>query len=65
MTTQLAALQSWVDEVAALTQPDAIYWCTGTDDEYQDLVQKMLADGTLTTLNQDTSQLLPAPLRPE
>ena len=54
MTTQLAALQSWVDEVAELTQPDAIYWCTGSDDEYQDFVQKMLADGTLTALNQHT-----------
>ncbi len=54
MTTQLVALQSWIDEVAALTQPDAIYWCTGTDDEYQGLIQKMLADGTMTTLNQDT-----------
>jgi len=54
MTTQLAALQAWVDQVAEMTQPDAIRWCAGTDDEYQDLVQKMLADGTLSTLNPDT-----------
>ena len=54
MTTKLAALQSWVDEVAELTRPDAIHWCTGTDDEYQELIQTMLADGTLTTLNQET-----------
>ena len=54
MTTQLAALQSWVDQVAEMTQPDAIHWCTGTDDEYQDLIQNMLADGTLTALNPDT-----------
>jgi phosphoenolpyruvate carboxykinase (GTP) len=54
MTTQLAALQSWVDEVAELTQPDTIYWCTGSEDEYQSLIQKMLADGTLTQLNPNT-----------
>jgi phosphoenolpyruvate carboxykinase (GTP) len=53
MTSKLAALQSWVDQVAALTQPDAISWCTGTDAEYQETIEKMLSDGTLTTLNED------------
>ena len=52
MMTQLSALQSWVDQVAQLTQPDAVRWCTGTDAEYQELIESMLADGTLTTLNQ-------------
>ncbi|MCH7830103.1 MAG: phosphoenolpyruvate carboxykinase (GTP) [Proteobacteria bacterium] len=52
MMTQLSALQSWVDQVAKLTQPDAVRWCTGTDAEYQELIESMLADGTLTTLNQ-------------
>ncbi len=51
MTTKSSALQSWVDQVAARTQPDAIYWCTGTDAEYQQMIDSMLGDGTLTTLN--------------
>jgi phosphoenolpyruvate carboxykinase (GTP) len=54
MTTKLAALQSWVDQVASQTQPDNIHWCSGSDDEYQELVQQMLGDGTLTTLNEKT-----------
>lgn len=54
MTTKLDALQQWVDEVAALTQPKAVQWCSGSDAEYDQLVEMMLADGTLTKLNDDS-----------
>ncbi len=54
MTTKLAALQSWVDRVAAHTQPDAVHWCDGTEGEYQALNDKMLRDGTLHRLNHKT-----------
>ncbi|MGB5720286.1 MAG: phosphoenolpyruvate carboxykinase (GTP) [Woeseiaceae bacterium] len=54
MTSQLPALQSWVDQVAGQTKPDNIVWCTGSDEEYQELIQQMLAEGTLTTLNEET-----------
>ncbi|ALN56457.1 phosphoenolpyruvate carboxykinase [Lysobacter enzymogenes] len=50
----LPALNQWVAQVAALTRPDTIQWCDGSDAEYQALLQRMLADGTLETLNQDT-----------
>ena len=50
MTTKLDALRNWVDEVAAHTQPEAVHWCKGTDDEYQDLIEFMLATGALTRL---------------
>ena len=53
MTTSLAALQQWVDEVARRTQPGNIQWCTGSDDEYTQLIELMTADGTLSELNQD------------
>jgi len=53
MTTKLSALQSWVDQVAAHTQPDAIHWCAGTDAEYEEFIEIMLSAGTLTTLNQE------------
>jgi len=54
MTTKLASLQAWVDQVAKHTQPDAIYWCSGSDGEYQQLIQKMLEDGTLSALNEES-----------
>ena len=53
MTTKLSALQQWVDEVASRTRPDNIHWCTGSDDEYRQLIEQMTADGTLSELNQD------------
>jgi len=36
-------IQQWVDEVAARTCPETIHWCTGSDDEYQQLIEKMTA----------------------
>ncbi len=54
MTSKLAVLQSWVDQVAKQTQPDDVHWCTGSEEEYQELIAKMLDDGTLTALNNDS-----------
>ena len=53
MTTKLAELRDWVDDVAMLTQPEDIQWCTGSDGEYRRLIRDMLKDGTLTELDQD------------
>ncbi|MFL2546344.1 MAG: phosphoenolpyruvate carboxykinase (GTP) [Candidatus Rariloculaceae bacterium] len=52
MTTQLKSLSDWVAEVAQRTQPDRIYWCTGTKNEYDALVEEMLENGDLKKLNQ-------------
>ncbi|MFZ5662308.1 MAG: phosphoenolpyruvate carboxykinase (GTP) [Pseudomonadota bacterium] len=52
--TTLPALEAWVAEVAALTQPDAIHWCDGSDEENEALIAKMLTDGTLLKLNERT-----------
>ena len=52
--TGLQALEDWVAEVAALTRPDAIHWCDGSDSEYATLLARMQADGTLIPLNPDT-----------
>ena len=54
MTSRLEALTAWVNDVAALTRPDTIHWCTGSDSEYAGLIRRMAADGTLTALNQET-----------
>ena len=47
MTTTLDALQSWVDDVAALTRPDSIHWCTGDAEENQRITDEMAASGEL------------------
>ena len=54
MSSKLDALNQWVLDVARLTRPDAIQWCDGSDSEYDALVSRMQADGTLLPLNPDT-----------
>lgn len=53
MTTN-KALAQWIAEVAALTQPDRIHWCDGTEEENAQLTAQMLADGSLIRLNEQT-----------
>jgi len=54
MPSKLETLNRWVDEVARLTQPDAVHWCDGSDDENRKLIALMESDGTLIPLNQET-----------
>ncbi len=41
----------FVAEVAALTTPDRIHWCTGSDEEWTELTDSLVAAGTFTQLN--------------
>lgn len=40
----------WVDEVAALTQPDAIYWCDGSEEEWEAITSELVEAGTFVRL---------------
>jgi phosphoenolpyruvate carboxykinase (GTP) len=49
--TKNKKLLDWVEEVAALTQPDAIHWCDGSADEYDRLAQELIDAGTFEKLS--------------
>jgi phosphoenolpyruvate carboxykinase (GTP) len=44
---------SWVTEIAELTRPDAIHWCTGSDEEWVQLTDALVASGTFVKLNEE------------
>jgi phosphoenolpyruvate carboxykinase (GTP) len=44
--------ERWVDEVAARTRPDRVVWCDGSDTESEELVELMVASGTLSRLDE-------------
>ncbi|NLG75511.1 MAG: phosphoenolpyruvate carboxykinase, partial [Xanthomonadaceae bacterium] len=54
MRTSNASLARWIDEVARLTKPESVHWCTGSDAEHARLVAQMLTRGDLISLNPTT-----------
>jgi phosphoenolpyruvate carboxykinase (GTP) len=44
-------LIEWVAEVAALTKPDAIHWCDGSQAEYDELCELLVKAGVFKRLN--------------
>ena len=50
-TTKHENLRAWVEEVAALTEPDDIHWCDGSAEEYDQLAQRLVDAGTFERLS--------------
>ena len=51
-TTENQRLTEWVDQWAAVFQPDAIHWCDGSAEEYDALAESLVASGTFTRLDE-------------
>ncbi len=49
--TRNKKLQTWVEEIAALTKPDQIHWCDGSAEEYDELAQGLVDGGTFERLS--------------
>jgi phosphoenolpyruvate carboxykinase (GTP) len=45
-------LQQWVAHWAEILQPDEVYWCDGSADEYDRLCQQLVDAGTFTKLDE-------------
>jgi phosphoenolpyruvate carboxykinase (GTP) len=49
-TVRNKKLNSWINEVAAMCQPDTIYVCNGSTEEYTLMMKKLIASGSATPL---------------
>ncbi|HET8744862.1 MAG TPA: phosphoenolpyruvate carboxykinase (GTP) [Ramlibacter sp.] len=46
-----ARLVAWVADMVALCKPDQVYWCDGSQEEYDRLCQQLVDKGTFRRLN--------------
>ncbi len=53
MASQHQALNDWVQSVADMTKPEAVYWCDGSEAEYQSICDALVASGTFIKLNEE------------
>lgn len=51
--THHAGLIAWVEQISALTKPDRVHWCDGSEGEKQAIIADLLAKGTLKELDRD------------
>ena len=49
--TSNANLNAWVTQWAAILQPENVYWCDGSQNEYDQLCRELVQSGTFTKLD--------------
>ena len=49
--TRHQKLAAWVEDIVALTQPDRVHWCDGSDAEWDTLTAELVAAGTMDRLD--------------
>ncbi len=49
--TKNAKLLKWVDDMETLCKPDNVYWCDGSQEEYNRLCGELVESGVFTRLN--------------
>ena len=49
--TKNAKLLKWVDDMETLCKPDNVYWCDGSQEEYDRLCGELVESGVFTRLN--------------
>ncbi len=49
--TKNIKLNAWVEEMVALCQPDKVYWCDGSEDEYNRMTDLLVKKGSFLKLN--------------
>jgi len=54
MSSSLAALNQWIEQVAGHTRPARVHWCDGSPAEHHALLEQMRASGDLQALNTRT-----------
>jgi len=50
---EITAVTDWVHEVVALTQPDAVFWCDGSEEEDKIMRDLLVRSGSACWLNPD------------
>lgn len=58
VTAKNEKLKSWIKEVADMCQPDSIYWCNGTKEEYDQMMAKMITAGSAIVLRKRSRSFL-------
>ena len=46
-------LQAWVQEMVALCKPEAVHWCDGSQQEYDEMCDLLVKSGTFIKLNEE------------
>jgi phosphoenolpyruvate carboxykinase (GTP) len=46
-------LRLWIENMVALCKPDSVYWCDGSQEEYDELCQELVDKGTFIRLNDE------------